>query len=278
MAEPEVAAFLNHLATERRVAASTQNQALQAILFLYRHVLGQPIGLVSGVTRAKRGRRIPVVLSVGEVRVILSRMSGAPRLCAVLMYGSGLRILECVSLRVKDIDFDRNEITVRAGKGDKDRRVPLPEIAIKALRKHLEKVRNEFYRDLRAGIAGAQLPGALGVKLRDAENQWGWQYVFRATRVYTEVRSGMRRRHHLHETVVQRAFTNALRASGLPKRATCHSLRHSFATHLLESGSDIRTIQELLGHTDVRTTMVYTHVLNRGRLGIRSPADALGST
>lgn len=278
MAEPEVAAFLNHLATERRVAASTQNQALQAILFLYRHVLGQPIGLVSGVTRAKRGRRIPVVLSVGEVRVILSRMSGAPRLCAVLMYGSGLRILECVSLRVKDIDFDRNEITVRAVKGDKDRRVPLPEIAIKALRKHLEKVRNEFYRDLRAGIAGAQLPGALGVKLRDAENQWGWQYVFRATRVYTEVRSGMRRRHHLHETVVQRAFTNALRASGLPKRATCHSLRHSFATHLLESGSDIRTIQELLGHTDVRTTMVYTHVLNRGRLGIRSPADALGST
>lgn len=275
MSEPEVAAFLNHLALERHVSASTQNQALQAILFLYRQVLNQPIGLVEGVTRAKRGRRLPVVLSPTEVRAILSRMSGAPRLCAVLMYGSGLRVLECVTLRVKDLDFDRGEITVRAGKGDKDRRVPLPRVAVRPIQKYLGQMQLSFARDLRAGIRGSALPGALGVKLGGTDDHWPWQYVFRATRTYLEPKTGIRRRHHLHESVVQRAFTRALRASGIPKRATCHTLRHSFATHLLESGSDIRTIQELLGHTDVRTTMVYTHVLNRGGLGVQSPADRL---
>jgi integron integrase len=275
MGEPEIAAFLNHLASERGVSAATQNQALQALLFLYRQVLGQSVGFVGGVVRAKRSRRLPVVLSVQEVRAILSRMQGAPKLCAVLMYGSGLRILETLKLRVKDIDFDRGEIMVRAGKGGKDRRVPLPRVAVRTLQKHLADVQQQFARDLRCGIRGSALPDALGVKLAGADNQWAWQYVFRATRVYVETGTGIRRRHHLHESVVQRAFANALRESGIPKRATCHTLRHSFATHLLESGADIRTIQELLGHTDVRTTMVYTHVLNRGGLGVRSPADAL---
>lgn len=275
MAEPEIAAFLTHLARERKVSASTQNQALQAILFLYRRVLNQSICLVDGIVRAKRGRRLPVVLSRTEVRAILGRMSGASRLCGVLMYGSGLRILECVSLRVKDIDFDRLEITVRSGKGDKDRRVPLPHLCVKALRKHLDVVQREFFRDLHNGIRGSALPGALGGKLGAADNEWAWQYVFRATRVFIEAQTGLHRRHHLHETVVQRAFTNALRGSGIPKRASCHTLRHSFATHLLEAGSDIRTIQELLGHIDVRTTMIYTHVLNRGALGVHSPADRL---
>lgn len=275
MGESEIAAFLTHLATERRVSASTQNQALQAILFLYRQVLGVPVGMVGGIVRAKRGRRLPVVLSPAEVRAILTRMHGPPKLCATLMYGSGLRVLECVTLRVKDIDFDRAEITVRSGKGDKDRRVPLPQVAARPVRKHLTRAHAEFLRDLNAGIRGSALPGALGVKLPAADNQWAWQYVFRATRTYREAATGIRRRHHLHESVVQRAFANALRESKLAKRATCHSLRHSFATHLLEAGADIRTIQELLGHTDLKTTMIYTHVLNRGGLGVRSPADSL---
>jgi integron integrase len=275
MREPEIAEFLTHLATDKQVSASTQNQALQAILFLYREVLARPVGFVSGVTRAKRGRRLPMVLSPQEVRAILSCMRGVPRLCAVLMYGSGLRLLECLSLRVKDIDFDRAEIMVRCGKGDKDRRVPLPRTAVPALRVHLGRVKAQFQRDLAAGARGAPLPGALGRKLRNADRDWAWQYVFPATRLYREAATGGRRRHHLHETVIQRAFTAAVRASAISKRATCHTLRHSFATHLLESGSDIRTIQELLGHSDVRTTMVYTHVLNRGGLGVGSPADRL---
>ncbi|HUF31250.1 MAG TPA: integron integrase [Gemmatimonadaceae bacterium] len=275
MGEPEIAEFLTHLATDKHVSASTQNQALQAILFLYREVLSRPVGFVSGVARAKAGRRLPVVLSPDEVRMILSRMRSVPRLCAVLMYGSGLRLLECLGLRVKDIDFDRAEILVRSGKGDKDRRVPLPRAAVPALRVHMRRVQAQFQRDLAAGARGAPLPGALGRKLPNADREWAWQYVFPATRLYRERTTNVRRRHHLHETVIQRAFTVAVRASGIAKRATCHTLRHSFATHLLESGSDIRTIQELLGHSDVRTTMVYTHVLNRGGLGVRSPADRL---
>lgn len=275
MGEPEIAAFLTHLASDRGVSAATQNQALQAILFLYRHVLVKPIGLVDGVERAKRGRRLPVVLSVSEVRAILSEMRGVPRLCAALMYGSGLRVLECVSLRVKDLDFDRSEITVRCAKGNKDRRTPLPHTVVPALRAHLRQVEAGFRRDLADGLRGAPLPGALGLKLPTADLDWSWQYVFPASRPYQEPETGIKRRHHLHETVVQRAFTAAVRASGISKRATCHSLRHSFATHLLESGSDIRTIQELLGHTDVRTTMIYTHVLNRGGMGVRSPFDVL---
>ncbi|MEX2108979.1 MAG: integron integrase [Gemmatimonadaceae bacterium] len=275
MGEAEIAGFLTHLATERRVSASTQNQALQAILFLYNHLLGQPVGLIRGVERAKRPRRLPVVLSPAEVRSVLSRVSAVPRLCGILMYGSGLRVSECVSLRVKDVDFDRFEITVRAGKGNKDRRVPLPRVAIPALRTHLDRVRRQFQRDLARGLRGADLPDALERKLPNAGREWAWQWVFPAARIYVERETGLRRRHHYHESAVQRAISAAVRASGIPKRATCHSFRHSFATNLLESGSDIRTIQELLGHTDIRTTMVYTHVLNRGGLAVASPADKL---
>lgn len=275
MGEPEIAAFLTHLAVEKHVSASTQNQALQAILFLYRHVLAQPVGLVTDVVRAHTIRRLPVVLSEGEVRTILGNLRGVPRLCGLLMYGGGLRVSECIALRTKDVDFDRAEITVRAGKGRKDRHVPLPRTAVPALREHLKVVRTQFQRDLARGMRGAPLPDALGRKYPNADREWGWQWVFPATRSYREAATGFRRRHHIHDSAVQRAFKAAVRASGTAKRATCHSLRHSFATHLLERGSDIRTIQELLGHTDLRNTMIYTHVLNRGGLGVRSPADNL---
>lgn len=275
MGEQEIAAFLTDLATVRNVSASTQNQALHALLFLYRHVLGRNVGLVADITPARRGRRLPTVLSFSEVRTILTRMRGVPRLCASLMYGSGLRVSECTELRVKDIDFERGEILVRCGKGDRDRRVPLPRMAVPALRVHLERTRRRFERDLRDGVSGAPLPNALARKLPSANRDWGWQYMFPAARVYVEKETGKRRRHHLHETAIQRAFTAAVRSSGVSKRATCHSLRHSFATHLLENGADIRTIQELLGHTSLQTTMIYTHVLNRGGLGVQSPADKL---
>jgi len=275
MGEQEIAAFLNDLATVKNVSASTQNQALHALLFLYRHVLGRSVGLVADITPARRGRRLPTVLSFSEVRTILTRMRGVPRLCASLMYGSGLRLSECTQLRVKDIDFERGEILVRCGKGDRDRRVPLPRMAVPALRVHLERTHRGFERDLRGGVSGAPLPNALARKLPSANRDWAWQYVFPAARVYVEKETGKRRRHHLHETAIQRAFTAAVRSSGMSKRATCHSLRHSFATHLLENGADIRTIQELLGHTSLQTTMIYTHVLNRGGLGVQSPADKL---
>jgi len=275
MGEQEIAAFLNDLATVKNVSASTQNQALHALLFLYRHVLGRSVGLVADIVPAKRGRRLPTVLSFSEVRTILGRMRGVPRLCASLMYGSGLRLSECTELRVKDIDFERGEILVRCGKGNRDRRVPLPRMAVPALRVHLERTRRRFDRDLRDGVGGAPLPNALERKLPSAHRDWGWQYVFPAARAYVEKETGRRRRDHLHETAIQRAFKAAVRSSGVTKRATCHSLRHSFATHLLENGADIRTIQELLGHTSLQTTMIYTHVLNRGGLGVQSPADRL---
>jgi integron integrase len=275
MGETEIAAFLNDLATSRNVSASTQNQALHALLFLYRQILKRDIGLVPGLTPAKRGRRLPVVLSVNEVRSVLGRMRGVSRLCASLMYGSGLRLSECTSLRVKDIDFDRGEIMVRGGKGDKDRRVPLPKLVTPALKVQIARVRNQFERDLRAGLVGSPLPGALARKMPDAERDWRWQYLFPSSRMYVEPATGKRRRHHIHASAIQRSLAGACRESGVSKRVTCHSLRHSFATHLLESGSDIRTIQELLGHTSLQTTMIYTHVLNRGGLGVRSPADSL---
>lgn len=275
MGEEHIAAFLNQLANTGGVSASTQNQALHALLFLYRHILKRDIGLVPGVTPAKRGRRLPVVLSVNEVRSILSQMKGVPRLCASLMYGSGLRVSECTSLRVKDIDFERCEIMVRAGKGDKDRRVPLARLAVRALRVQIDRAHKRFERDLRCGVMGSGLPGALGRKMSRAERDWRWQYVFPASRVYVERETGKRRRHHIHDSAIQRALAQAVSDSGISKRASCHSLRHSFATHLLESGSDIRTIQELLGHGSLQTTMIYTHVLNKGGLGVTSPADRL---
>jgi integron integrase len=191
------------------------------------------------------------------------------------MYGSGLRLSECTQLRVKDIDFDRGEIMVRVGKGDKDRRVPLPKLALPALKVQMERVRRQFERDLRSGVMGAALPGALERKMPNADRDWSWQYLFPASRVYIERETGKRRRHHIHDSAIQRAVSEAVRSTGIAKRATCHSLRHSFATHLLESGSDIRTIQELLGHTSLQTTMIYTHVLNRGGMGVQSPADRL---
>ena len=275
MGEAEIAAFLNHIATVGAVSASTQNQALHALLFLYRQILRREMGLVPGVEPAKRGRRLPVVLSVSEVRSVLSRMRGVPRLCATLMYGSGLRLTECTSLRIKDIDFERGEIMVCGGKGDKDRRVPLPRLAFRALRVQIERVRIQFELDWRNGVSGSALPGALERKNPRADRDERWQYVFPASRTYTERETGKRRRHHIHDSAIQRAMNDAVRESGISKRASCHSLRHSFATHLLESGADIRTIQELLGHSSVQTTMIYTHVLNKGGLGVSSPADRL---
>ena len=275
MGDAEIREFLTHLAVNDRVAPATQNQALAAILFLFKQVLRKPIGFVEGIVRSKTSRKLPVVLSQAEVTRILEKLAGTSRLCAILMYGSGLRVLETVSLRVKDLDFVRAEITVRAGKGDKDRRVPLPQSVIGALQKQLRKVEKQFALDLRAGLRGAALPGALSTKYPNADRELTWQYIFPAQRVYTEAKTGVRRRHHYHESAVQRAFATAVREARVTKRATCHSLRHSFATHLLENGTDIRTIQELLGHTDLRTTMIYTHVLNRGAMGVRSPADRL---
>lgn len=275
MSDREVAAFLTHLARELNVSASTQNQALNALLFLYKQVLRQPVGISGEIVRAKRGRRLPTVLAATEVRAVLSRMRGPAKLCATLMYGSGLRLSECVSLRVKDVDFERREILVRSGKGDKDRRVPLPTVAVGALRSQVKRREILLNVDLRMNIQGAALPDALDGKLPNASRSLPWQYLFPATRTFIDRNTNTCRRHHYHETALQRAFGQAVKSAGLTKRATCHTLRHSFATHLLESGTDIRTIQELLGHTSLRATMIYTHVLNRGGLGVKSPADNL---
>jgi integron integrase len=274
LAEADVERFLSMLARDEQVAASTQNQALAALIFLYAHVVGRPLARVDGIVPASRPRRLPVVLSQREVRAILQSLEEPFRLCAALMYGSGLRVTECLRVRVKDVDLDRREILVREGKGGKDRRVPLAESCVLAMASRIEGERRRMSADVRSRVGTTGLSEALRRKYPDAECDWRWQYVFAASRTFQDA-DGKRRRHHLHETVVQRAFRVAVGAAGIAKRATCHSLRHSFATHLLESGSDIRTVQELLGHTDVRTTMIYTHVLNRGGLGVRSPADAL---
>jgi integron integrase len=273
----EVTRFLSSLAVDRRVSASTQNQALGALVFLYRDVLDAPVGWLAALVRAKRPRRVPVVLTRDEVRRVLQRLRGrgVVALVAGLLYGTGMRLLEGLGLRVKDVDFTANEITVRGGKGDRDRVTVLPERFKGPLLHHLAAVRQQHERDLAEGAGWVELPGALGLKYPNAGREWGWQWVFPATRVYDDRSTGQRRRHHLHETVVQRAFRDAVRAAGITKAASCHTLRHSFATHLLEAGYDIRTVQELLGHADVRTTMIYTHVLRRGGLGVRSPADTL---
>ena len=269
----DVRVFLSMLANESAVSASTQNQALAALLFLYDAVLKQPLPRVDGIAPARRSRRVPVVLSQDEVRAIL-RPDGPIRLCAQLMYGGGLRLTECVTLRIKDIDIDRRELVIRDGKGRKDRRAPLPESCVSALRRQIEARRRENARDSRIEVQTTGIPDSFLRKNPRAATDWRWQFVFAARRTFTDA-SGARRRHHLHDSMVQRAFKAAVDAARVSKRATCHTLRHSFATHLLESGSDIRTVQELLGHSDVRTTMVYTHVLTRGALGVRSPADAL---
>jgi len=271
-----VTAFLNFLAGQRRVSASTQNQALAALLFLYREVLGQELPWLDDLVRAKTPGRLPTVLTRDEVRAVLAKLDVVPRLMATLLYGSGLRLLECCRLRVKDVDFARNQIVVRRGKGDRDRATMMPQSVQGDLRAHLAHVQAQHRRDLVAGAGWVELPAALGRKLPSAGREWPWQWVFPATRLYVHAETGQRRRHHLHETVLQGAVRRAVLAAGIPKRATCHTFRHSFATHLLEDGSDIRTVQELLGHKDVATTMVYTHVLNRGPAGVRSPADNLG--
>jgi integron integrase len=269
----EVTRFLSWLAEERRVSASTQTQALSALLFLYRHVLRLDVPWLTEVVRAPARPKVPVVLTREEVRGVVRRLQGPERLIVMLLYGSGLRLLEALRMRVKDLDFDQDQIVVRGGKGDKDRLTMLPQSLKADVRRHLSEVRVLHERDLGRGAGAVELPTALARKYPNAERDWGWQWVFPATRLMRGEGEGVLRRHHLHETVVQRAVTQAVRGAGLQKRATCHSFRHSFATHLLEDGYDIRTVQELLGHNDVSTTMIYTHVLNRGAFGVRSPAD-----
>jgi integron integrase len=276
MGEAEIGQFLSSLACDFHVAASTQNQALNALLFLYHQVLEKKIGLIQGVVRAKRPRRLPVVLTKEEVTRVLSCMNRAPWLMATLVYGAGLRVMECCRLRVKDTDFSRNQIVVRGGKGDKDRYTVLPAAVKEPLLRHLQVVKRQHDEDLTKGLGRVALPNALERKYPNAGRAWAWQWVFPATSHYIDRRTGERRRHHLHESVLQRAVKQAVLKAGIPKPASCHVLRHSFATHLLEDGYDIRTVQELLGHRDVSTTMIYTHVLNRGGRGVRSPADALG--
>jgi integron integrase len=275
LGEVEIGRFLSSLATEGHVSASTQNQAFNAILFLYREILGKKIGLVDGVVRAKRPQRLPIVLARDEVRKVIDQMNGVTRLMAVLLYGAGLRLMECCRLRVKDIDFTRNEIVVRSGRGNKDRYTMLPSTVRELLVEHLRVVKLQHEADLKAGMGRVNLPNALDRKYPNASKEWGWQWVFPATSHFTDRVSGEQRRHHLHESVLQRAFKEARLKVGVFKHAGCHTLRHSFATHLLENGYDIRTVQELLGHHDVSTTMIYTHVLNRGGKGVRSPADGL---
>ena len=271
--EREIAAFLSNLADPGRVSASTQNQALAALLFLYQVVLGRQLGWLGDLVHAKRPQRLPVVLTRDETRALLAHLEGPYRVVGGLLYGAGLRLLEALQLRVKDIELERCEILVRDGKGRKDRHTVLPHSLVLPLREHLHTCRAQHERDLAAGHGAVEVPDALARKYPAASTSWAWQWVFPATRTYCHAETKQVRRHHLHETAVQRAIASAARTAGITKPATPHTLRHSFATHLLEDGYDIRTIQELLGHKDVSTTMIYTHVLNRGPRGVRSPLD-----
>ncbi len=275
MGAPEVTRFLSSLAVDANVAASTQNQALSALLFLYRDVLDLDLPWLDNIVRAKRPQRLPIVLTRDEVRAVLRRLDGVPRPMTYLLYGAGLRVLECCRLRVQDVDFARNQLMVRSGKGDKDRMTMLPAAVKVALARHLEEVREQHQSDLQHGAGWVELPTALARKYPNADREWTWQWVFPATRIYTERATRERRRHHLHESVLQRVVKLAVGQAGIVKRATPHTFRHSFATHLLEDGHDIRTVQELLGHQDVTTTQIYTHVLNRGPSGVRSPVDGM---
>lgn len=269
----EVSAFISHLAVERRVAASTQTQALSALLFLYREVLALPIGWVDDVERAKKPQRLPVVFTREEARAVLSHLRGEAWLMASLLYGSGLRLMECVRLRVKDLDLHRGDITVRDGKGGKDRITVLPASLVEPLRRQLEASRALHELDLREGFGYVYLPYALARKYPSADREWCWQYVFPARHRSVDPRSGREQRHHVAETVLQKAVKRAIREAGVAKPGSCHTFRHSFATHMTERGSDIRTVQELLGHSSVETTQIYTHVLNRGGRGVKSPLD-----
>lgn len=271
----EVEAFLTHLAVEGNVAAATQNQALSALLFLYREVLEINLPWLDNVVRAKRPARLPVVLTRQEVTAVLDRMSGTYGLLARLLYGTGMRLMEVIRLRVKDVDFSRAEIVVRDGKGGKDRVTMLPQSLVPPLQAHLRERRALFEDDLAKGMASVYLPDALERKYVSAAVDWGWQYIFVAGSYSLDPRSGVERRHHLDEKLLQRAMKKAVQAAGIVKPATPHTLRHSFATHLLQAGYDIRTVQELLGHADVATTMIYTHVLNKGGRGVVSPLDAV---
>lgn len=275
MGASEVEAFLTHLATAGGVSASTQNQALSALLFLYREVLGMDLPWLDNVVRAKKSQHLPVVLSRSEVAGVLGRMDGVYGLMARLLYGTGMRLMECCRLRVKDVDFDQCAIHVRDGKGAKDRITMLPEALTQPLRTHLEKRRQLYVDDVAKNMAEVFLPDALARKYPNAATEWIWQYVFPSGSYSIDPRSGRERRHHIDEKLLQRAMKKAVAASDIVKPATPHTLRHSFATHLLQSGYDIRTIQELLGHSDVSTTMIYTHVLNRGGRGVESPLDSL---
>ncbi|WP_036251023.1 integron integrase [Methylobacter sp. BBA5.1] len=273
MGMAEVEAFLTHLAVEGKVSASTQNQALSALLFLYKEVLLIDLPWLNNVVRAKQPQRLPNVLTRTEVRAVLVRMTGIHGLMANLLYGTGMRLMECVRLRVKDVDFERGEILIRDGKSAKDRVTMLPESLKASLQAHLQQRRALFDDDVRLGKASVYLPDALERKYPNASTEWAWQYIFPSGSYSLDPRSGVERRHHIDEKLLQRAMKKAVQASGIAKPATPHTLRHSFATHLLDSGYDIRTVQELLGHKDVQTTMIYTHVLNKGGRGVRSPLD-----
>jgi integron integrase len=275
MGGAEIHHFLSHLAINKRVAASTQNQALNAIVFLYRKVVKKEPGDFSDFPRARRPKRLPTVLSRQDVQALLSRVDGAEGLLARLIYGTGMRVSEALRLRVQDLAFDRNEITVRAGKGDKDRRVPFPASLKAELYQHLDGRRHQYEEDRKQGMHEVELPGALARKYPNAPYEWKWQFVFAGHDYSIDPRSGARRRHHLHEVRVQRAVKRAAAEAEITARVTPHTLRHCFATHLLEAGQDIRTVQELLGHSDVSTTMIYTHVLNKGPMGVVSPLDTL---
>lgn len=276
LGEAEIVAWITYLASDRRLARPTQMQALSAVSFLYRVVLQREVSDLRSALRATTPRRLPTVLSREEVGRLLGVLHAEPRLIALLLYGGGLRLMECLQLRVKDVDVARGEIRVRRGKGDKDRITMLPQAARPLLESQLARVRRLHSSDLASGGGRVPLPDALERKAPSWASELAWQWVFPARRPYRDTESGEQRRHHLHESAVQRRIKRAVAEAGIAKRASCHTLRHSFATHLLEDGYDIRTVQELLGHSDVATTMIYTHVLNRGRLGVRSPADRIG--
>ena len=272
----EIQQFLEHLAVQRKVSASTLNQARAALLFLYQQVLGTEPGLVEAVSSAKQSRHLPVVMSEGEVAAVLTLLRPPFRLVVSLLYGSGLRLLEALQLRIKDVDFTRKQIHVHDGKGAKDRITLLPDRLIPELSAHIERVHRVWEEDRRRDAGWAPLPNAFGLKVPHAGQTWPWQWVFPGSRVFVDRETGQRRRHHIHESAIQRAVTQAARDARLSKRISCHTFRHSFATHLLQNGYDIRTIQKLLGHRSVETTMIYTHVLGEGVMGVLSPMDRLG--